>query len=319
MATLNDLADTPNRDVKTAGGMAAELAGLYGIWWLAALAIQMAGIPLKEGGSPFGSAAAVLASVWVASQMTARFAVHIAPWLQQDRSRQRIGLIAGTLGTALLFWYWQRFGGGVPPLVAPLYSANLLVFACLAGTWLTKGLRRPAELVPVGVLMALVDSVSALAGPTRRIAESLETYYKGGMAGPLPAGDFLLIKSAFWGSDRLMPIFGVSDWVMVAFLTAAAVKFDLNDNLAGKPLAAMIRRGRTALFFPVAAGGVALAVWTAQFSGRAGPALPLVALAHLGWCLLRFPQTRRLTAGDRGILLGLLGAAALGWTAARLF
>ena len=106
---------------------------------------------------------------------------------------------------------------------------------------------------------------------------------------------------------------------MVAFLTAASLKFDLDDNLGGQPLGAMTRRGRTAFFFPVAAAGLTLAVWTAQFSGRAVPALPLVALVYLGWCLLRFPQTRRLTAGDRGILLGLMSVAALGWTAVWLF
>ena len=45
------------------------------------------------------------------------------------------------------------------------------------------------------------------------------------------------------------------------------------------------------------------------------PALPLVALAHLGWFLLRYPHTRRLSAGDRRLLLGLLGIAALAWAA----
>jgi hypothetical protein len=166
--------------------------------------------------------------------------------------------------------------------------------------------------------MALVDGASVLAGPTRRIAESIETYYKGGMTGPLPAGDALLVKSAFWGSEHLLPLFGVSDWIMVVFLTAAALKFDLADNLAPTPLGAMARRGRTALFFPVAAAGLTLAVWVAQFSGRPLPALPLVALAHLGWCLLRYPHTRRLSAGDRRLLLGLLGVAALAWAAWRI-
>ena len=64
--------------------------------------------------------------------------------------------------------------------------------------------------------------------------------------------------------------------------------------------------------------GLTLAVWVAQFSGRPLPALPLVALAHLGWCLLRYPHTRLLSAGDRRLLLGLLGVAALAWAAWRI-
>jgi hypothetical protein len=292
--------------------MLCGLGALYGLWWLAALAIQTVGAPLQALGPSGGPAAAVLATVWIAAQSTAAFTVHLAPRLR-NRSRQRIALIVGIMGAALFFWHRQRFGGGIHPLLAPLVTANLVVLACLIGTWLTDGLRRPAELVPVGVLMALVDAASVLAGPTRRIAESIETYYKGGMAGPLPAGDALLVKAAFWGSDRLLPIFGVSDWIMVAFLTAAALKFDLNDNLAPTSLGAMARRGRTALFFPVAAAGLTLAVWVAQFSGRAVPALPLVAGAHLGWCLLRYPHTRRLSAGDRRLLLGMLGIAVFGW------
>jgi hypothetical protein len=258
-----------------------------------------------------------LATVWIAAQSTAGFIVHLAPRLHR-RPRRRITLIAGSIGVGLTFWLAERLGGGIHPLLAPLGSANLVVFACLVGTWLPDGLRRPAELVPVGVLMALVDGASVLAGPTRRIAESIETYYKGGMAGPLPVGDALLVKSAFWGSGSLLPIFGVSDWVMVVFLTGAALKFDLTDNLAPTPLGAMVRRRRTALFFPVAAAGLTLAVWAAQFSGRPLPALPVVAAAHLGWCLLRHPHTRRLNAGDRRLLLGLLGIAALAWAAWRI-
>ncbi|MCU0556982.1 MAG: hypothetical protein MUF67_06725 [Desulfobacterales bacterium] len=300
----------------TALGMVGGLGALYGLWWLAALAIQTVGAPLQALGPSVAPAAAVLATVWIAAQSTAVFTLHLAPRLR-NRPRQRIALIVGSIGVALIFWHRQRFGGGVPPLLAPLGSANLVVFACLVGTWLPDGLRRPAELVPVGALMALVDAASALAGPTRQIAESIETYYKDGMAGPLPVGDALLVKSAFWGSDRLLPVFGVSDWVMVVFLTAAALKFDLNDNLAPTPLAAMVRRGRTAFFFPVAAAGLILAVWLAHFSGRAVPALPLVAGAHLGWCLLRYPHTRRLSAGDRRLLLGMLGIAVFGWAAWR--
>jgi hypothetical protein len=296
--------------------MIGGLAALYGLWWLAALAIQTLGAPLRALGPHFGPAAAVLATVWIASLVTAAFIVHLTPRLH-NCPRHRIALMVASVGVALLFWLFQRFGGGIHSLLAPLGTANLVVFACLVGTWLPDGLRRPAELVPVGVLMALVDAASVLVGPTRRIAESIETYYKGGMAGPLPAGDVLLVKAAFWGSDGLLPIFGVSDWIMVAFLTAAAVKFDLNDNLAPTPLGAMTRRGRMGLFFPVAAAGLTLAVWLAQFSGRAVPALPLVAMAHLGWCLLRYPHTRRLSAGDRRLLVGMLALAAIAWAAWR--
>jgi hypothetical protein len=88
--------------------------------------------------------------------------------------------------------------------------------------------KRPAEIIPLGVVAALADLFSMLSGPTKHMAEEISTYYVSGMEGIPPFVDSLLIKIPLLGAGTLVPLFGVSDWIIVVFLTAAANKFELN-------------------------------------------------------------------------------------------
>jgi len=151
-------------------------------------------------------------------------------------------------------------------------SAMLLLVATLLGTWLVKGLQRPTELILVCLVMACTDGLSVLTGPTGQLMQDVASFYQTGASGPPPLGDFLLVKFAVPGSALLSPVFGVSDWIMVSFLTAAAQRFELQDDLLPN----------LSWRLPLALLGLVLAVITARLSGWMLPALPLVALVFIG-------------------------------------
>ncbi len=197
-----------------------------------------------------------------------------------------------------------------------LNTANLFVFANLLGTWMVKPLRRPAELIILCVVLFLSDLFSLLKGPTRRIIKDLVVYYEKGMPGPAPAGDFLLIKAVVPGADKLQPVFGVSDWIVLVFLCAAACKLGINDNLAGRSLRAMELCGSMSVYFPVAGMGLLIAVAAAMVLDVFVPALPIVASIFSAFILVRCPASRKLRKTDwllimvfSAVMLSLLGVA----------
>lgn len=199
------------------------------------------------------------------------------------------------------------------PVFYMAFTANLIVFANLLGAWLVKALKREAELILVCVVMGLADLFSIIRGPTRHVVEAITTYYESGMAGPPPVVDFLLIKIPVFGLDHLQPVFGVSDWIIIVFLSAATVLFRINDNLAGKGLFTMAAEDRPSLYFPVAGAGLAITIFIADLSHQFIPALPVIAGLFAFFLLIRYPAARQLRRSDWqvlgvffGVMLGLL-------------
>ena len=150
--------------------------------------------------------------------------------------------------------------------------------------------KRPTEIVPLGVVAALADLFSLFSGPTKHMTKTISAYYESGMAGKTPFVDYLLIKIPLPYADTLVPLFGVSDWIIVVFLTAAANKFDLNDNIIGKKIQAS-----TLLCFPVASMGLFLAIVAARVSGIFIPALPFVVVLYLFFMTMKYAEMRKLT------------------------
>ncbi len=218
---------------------------------------------------------------------------------------------------AVLMYMAARQGAIRSPVFYMIYTVNLLVFANFLGVWIAAPLKREAELVLVCLAMALADLFSIIRGPTRIFIKSIQTYYESGLAGPPPVSDFLLVKISVPGLAHLQPVFGISDWIIVVFLSAAAVKFRIPDNLLGKGLAAMQDQTCPSPYFPVAAAGLIAAIFTAVLLNRFIPVLPVIAVLFVFFVLVRRPAARALTRSDwylMGIfsivMLGLLG---LGW------
>jgi hypothetical protein len=134
--------------------------------------------------------------------------------------------------------------------------------------------------------MTLADSVSWFSGPTSGFVRQIEHYYRT-FDGPPPLIDMVLVKLAFPGSVSLLPVFGISDWIMVVFFAVVAGQHGVNDNLIGGSGESLARRGRIGAYLPVPVVALLLANLLAQLTGRFIPALPVVALVMLSWYGMR--------------------------------
>ncbi len=285
-------------------GPLTAFAAAFGLWVFFSWSVFEAGKQMAVEGDLLAIIAPVSLLVFLilASLITAVHLIYAEPALR-DHPGRRIGwLLISAFFVASLF-FGVRMTGVSHPVVYMIATANLLVFANLLGAWIVTPLRRPAELLPLCLIMSLADLFSVVSGPTKKIAESLDTYYRSGMKGPAPIGDFIVIKIAAPGLDHLLPVFGLADWVIIAFLCAASVRFGINDNLAGKGAAEMVRKNRPAFYLPVAAAGLFLAVLSAHYLGIFLPALPMVAFCYVAYGLAVFPPLRRPRKSDWELMI----------------
>ena len=278
---------------------------LYFLWIAASYAIYRLGLELPDPGSLQIFLFPLFALIFVIfGFLLTTYYLVCGKHRLDSHPRLRAGwLLFSLLLTVFLYAVGQRLEIGRPALFI-INTANLFVLANLVGALLVKALRRPAELVILCVVVALADLFSILSGPTRAIVKSVKTYYEGGMKGPAPAGDFLLIKFPVAGFGTLHPVFGVSDWIIIVFLSAAALKFGINDNLAGKGLSAMDRAGRVSFYFPVAGFGLLLAMAAANLLDLFIPVLPLIAVVYIVYLLLYYPASRQLKKTDWLLMAG---------------
>lgn len=288
-----------------------------GLAWsgLSFIALALGGLTPPDG-SDLLVAAMTVGFILFAAQGSFVFLRRVEPCLTRC-PRLRLILVLGCFGITAGLFFLVRQGGLAATPAFVFSSANLLILANLFGTWLVSALRRPAELVPVCAVMAAADLLSLWAGPTREVVRQLESYYRSGMKGPVPAGEFLLVQVAVPGLERLLPLFGVADWIMIVFLLAAMARFGLNDNLAGPPPDRRSAPTRWLVpYLPVSAVALALAVLLAQGLGIFLPALPVVGLFFIVYLLGRFPGARCLNRFDWCVLLLAAGLVA-GGTALR--
>jgi hypothetical protein len=289
----------------------------YLIWVIVSLLVFEVGTTILPGPALLrvitpGSLMMFLA---VASLATGGHLVYVEPALRIF-PRKRVGMLLFCVGTGAGLFGWVRLTGSSHPLVFMISTANLLVFANLLGPWIISPVKRPSELLPLCLIMSLADLFSVTSGPTKQIAGSLESFYRSGMKGPAPIGDFIIIKIAVPGVNHLVPVFGVADWIIIAFLCAASARFGIHDNLAGKSVTAMRRERRMTLYLPIAVIGLLTAVFFAHLTGLFLPALPLIAAVYLLYGLAVHPPLRKTTPSDWKLMVisilamgGLLAAS----------
>lgn len=232
-----------------------------------------------------------LVFIVILSIACAVFTLYQEPWfIRFPGLRRLILLLSLFLATVLVLLL--RHTEILREVLFALASANLIVFALLVGNFLVAGLSRPSELVPVCIVMSAADLLSVFAGPSKSIVETIDVFYRDGRLGTVPWSDFLLVKIAVPGANHLLPVFGVADVVILAFLIAAAHKFRLNDNLIGRGLADRAGGRRIFLWFPAAAAGLAVALMAAHGFNMFLPALPVIGLCFLGYTMPRHPTMR---------------------------
>lgn len=221
-----------------------------------------------------------------------------------ESPRIRGGMLLFSLGIGMVVYLIMRDGSVKNMFLSSLGTANLIVFSCLIATWMAHSVKRPSELVPICGVVAIADLFSVFAGPTRHMVEGLKAFYEKGMQGPPPLTDFILVKITVPGMGPAVPLFGVSDWIILVFLCAALSKFGLNDNLAGSGIDTMVRRKRLSFYFPAAALGLLTAIVVVQVAGVFLPALPFVVVGFMAHAMICHPQVRALNKREWTLLSG---------------
>ncbi len=289
------------------------LLSFYGLWVGASWGVQMSSRFLPSTGQwyPVWFVAAVAGFVLLGCLLNTLFLVYADPWFHRHPGI-RGGCLLFSLAAAGLMYLLAQHWLIKTPLFYMVYTANLLVLANLLGSWLVSPLQRQAELVLVCLVMA--DLFSIIRGPTHSFIKTIQVYYESGLAGPPPGADFLLVKIPLPGLNHLQPLFGVSDWIIIVFLSGAAAKFHINDNLAGKGLAAMTADRRAGVYVPVAAVALLIAIFAAGLLNRFIPALPVIAVLFVAFILFRYSSARQLLWSDwllmiafTAVMLSLLG------------
>ncbi|PLY00781.1 MAG: hypothetical protein C0622_08300 [Desulfuromonas sp.] len=258
------------------------LIGVHALWGVGAAALSYTA-RLFDSHTPGWSAAFLLVQLLAATQL-------LIPLLQlqeEERSRGFYLFWGIVLGVGI----WLANLAPVPQLLTPLAdalkSALLLLTAALVGATLARYVNRLWEILPLALAMALADFLSWFAGPTANFAQQIETWYREPI-GPPPAIDMVLVKMAFPGSANLLPVFGISDWIMVVFFACVAQRFQINNNLLRLKSTANNR----VPYLPLSAAALLAVILFAQLSGHFIPALPLIAAIilcgyGLRWLLLK--------------------------------
>jgi hypothetical protein len=159
-------------------------------------------------------------------------------------ARLLAGAVAAAGATAVLIWTGYP---GTPATLTKLLAASLI------GLTLASLLQTPVEIVGIAILIALVDTYSVAAGPTKVIVEHHENVLNA----------FTLAFHPL-GSDGAAQI-GASDFVFFSVFLAASRVFNL------RPAATWA--GMTASF--------GLTLYLSYELNRALPALPLLSVAFL--------------------------------------
>ena len=243
---------------------AAERFSLTSIWWPAMF---------------------VFAQLYLAAQTI------VPALLLEPEHRSRGFYLFWLLALAVLVWLANRLPvvdawplSGVPATGLLLFTGTLI------GVALARYVKRLWEILPLCLVMMLADFSSWAVGPTAEFAREIEAYYLDPV-GPPPLIDMVLVKFAYPGAPDLVPVFGVSDWIMVVFFAAVARRYRINDNLLGPPPSGHYPDRLWGRYLPISAIALFVAIMLAHASGSFIPALPLMALAVIAFYLLRtLPQ-----------------------------
>lgn len=208
-------------------------------------------------------------------------------------SRQLAGSL---LMTFLLFVPTAVLSRGMalpPPIVAGVQTALLLFGATVFGAALSTAVKRVGELVPLCCTAAIADLTSVAFGPTSIMAADISSYYTGGMVGPPPLVDSIILKAGMPGYTVPVPLFGVTDWLLVSLLSASLLRLQKSDNLLPQKSTAWVPA-----FFSASAMGLYAGLVIAWTANVFVPAMVAIVLAFLALLVWRYDVFRKLEKSD---------------------
>ncbi len=272
--------------------MIKPVISIYLVWGLGTLGFQTLGRILPETPRAGFDYIIIVGLIACLAWMTRIYQRRIEPAIGTNTAR-RLSWIGILTLIFIILCLPEGQAGLKSNIMTALSTATLVLLACVAGHWLVIPLKHPSEFIPIGVAVALSDIFSVVSGPTRNFAENISDYYREGMSGPVPLVDFFLVKMPMPGNDYFMPVFGITDWVVVALLSAGALRFSMNDNifsLAGSTQA----QNKSRAFFPVAGIGLILSIVAARSMNLYLPALPFIVIVFFGTMAAKYPRVRKL-------------------------
>ncbi len=266
--------------------------GIYLVWSLSTFGFQTLGQYLPETARTGLEYIFILGLIICLAWMTRIYQRQIEPVIGTNTMRRLSW--AGSLVLIFVILYLLAGQAGLRNnLITAFSTATLVLLACVTGHWLVIPLKRPAEFIPIGMAVALSDIFSVFSGPTKHFAKNISDYYRDGMAGPAPLVDFFLVKMPLPGNDYFMPVFGITDWVVVALLSAGALRFSLSDNVFSL-VGSKKTKAAPRVFFPVAGIGLILSIVAARSFNLYLPALPFIAVVFLTAMAAKYPEIRNL-------------------------
>ncbi|HKJ64980.1 MAG TPA: hypothetical protein VJ969_06235 [Desulfopila sp.] len=180
-----------------------------------------------------------------------------------------------------------------PPILAGVQTALLLFGATVLGAVLSTAVKRVGELVPLCCTAAIADLTSVAFGPTSVMVADISSYYTGGMVGPPPLVDSIILKAGMPGYAVPVPLFGVTDWILVSLLSASLLRLRKSDNLLPQKFWAW-----GPAFFSAAAMGLYAGLFIAWTTDVFIPAMVAIVLVFLALLVWRYDVFRKMEKKD---------------------
>ena len=229
----------------------------------------------------------------------------IARWLM---------FIAGLLAIAVPF----AFNWHAPPVRA-FTGLGIVLLALPIGYWIGDRMEKVTNLVPLAVAMSMADIFSVFHGLSRRVVQDLTEHQQkiaeataaamstvppeeaeqaareAAAAIRAPLGDYIVVHLPVAGTGATVPVLGIGDFIILAFLFRAAWVHGISP-------VKMFSAGIISLL---------IALGLSQAIQRPLPALPFIGLGTVGYLWLTEPRMRRLSRQEivLSIVVALLFAA----------
>lgn len=269
-----------------------KVLSIYLVWGLGTLGFQALGRIVPETARAGFDYIIIVGLIACLVWMTRIYQKGLEPTIG-TATKRRLSWI-GVLTLIFIILYLPAGQAGLKSnIVTALSTATLVLLACVIGHWLVIPLKRPSEFIPIGMAVAFSDIFSVFSGPTRNFAEDISDYYREGMTGPVPLVDFFLVKMPMPGHEYFIPVFGITDWVVMVLLSAGALRFGMNDNLFSLAGSTQ-KQSKSQAFFPVAAIGLVLSIVAARAMSLYLPALPFIVIVFLIAMAVKYPAVRKL-------------------------
>jgi hypothetical protein len=215
----------------------------------------------------------------------------------------RIAMFAGGVGFVLLCWLMNWHGSPLKPLIA----LALMGLAVPVGYWIGERMEKITNLIPLAIAMSLADIYSVFQGPTKVIADKLIEHHdkvarivaneapqvaaQKIAALKAPLADYIVVHFPIVGTQGTVPILGMGDFIVLAFLFRAAWVHHVSPRLV----------------FTAAAGSIFVALFCTNVLGMALPALPFIAIGTIAVLFLAVPRVRQLDRQEVVLSFGVVG------------